>query len=292
MKESSCQFGEQGRLCGILTVPERYPAPRATLILVSAGLTAKTGPYRLYTHIARQLAASGIATLRFDLGGIGNSVQAEFGLPLHQRTQADIRTAVNFAQATLGTRTLLLGGLCSGAEDAFRYAEVDPRINGVVMLDPHAFRTLGWWLHHLTSLRSLRTAIKNTVRNSGSSWPLAAMSAGSRESDGSLIDYRYMRQAEARRIVATLLARGVRVHYMFTADRAHQFNHAAQLQQMLPEAAGNPRLSVSYLPHLEHTQFLAEDRQTVIDHIRDWISNSQPQDVPEPDCNAALAAPR
>ncbi len=54
--------------------PARGPPRRAALcVLVNAGMVAKSGPWRLYVEVARRLAHAGVATLRFDLGGIGDS---------------------------------------------------------------------------------------------------------------------------------------------------------------------------------------------------------------------------
>ena len=63
MKESCCQFGPLGQLAGILTEPDA-PAPRVALVLVSAGLSPKCGPFRLYAELARRLAIIMHAMLR------------------------------------------------------------------------------------------------------------------------------------------------------------------------------------------------------------------------------------
>ena len=96
MKEYACQFGEQGRLNGIVTQPATAKESTTALILVSAGLTAKAGPFRLHTLLAREVAKKGLTTLRFDLGGIGNSAQIYPGYPLKVRTKLDITAAVDF----------------------------------------------------------------------------------------------------------------------------------------------------------------------------------------------------
>ena len=70
----ACEFGEENRLKGVLTWPMEKRRENLALILISAGFTAKIGPHRMYSETARSLADIGIATLRFDLGGIGNSL--------------------------------------------------------------------------------------------------------------------------------------------------------------------------------------------------------------------------
>src|SRR4051812_36564069 len=95
MKESCCRFGEHGHLVGITTEPSGRRR-RVGCVLVSAGLVPKLGPYRLYTHVARRLARDGFTTLRFDLGGIGDSGHAHGGMPLRARTDLEIGAASSY----------------------------------------------------------------------------------------------------------------------------------------------------------------------------------------------------
>ena len=103
-------------------------------MLVSAGLLPKFGPYRLYAELARRLADDGVVTLRFDLGGIGDSAQEYEGRSLKTRTDLEIRAAIDHLSECHGFGNVGLGGLCSGAEDSLRVAAADPRVTGVVFI--------------------------------------------------------------------------------------------------------------------------------------------------------------
>ena len=74
MKETSCQFGPNRSLAGILTEPAS-PMRRAAVVLVSAGVTPKFGPFRLYAELARRLGLNS-AQVRKDLACFG-----QFGIP-------------------------------------------------------------------------------------------------------------------------------------------------------------------------------------------------------------------
>ena len=139
MIESACDFGEQNHLKGIFCLPTS-PIDKC-VVLVSAGLLAKPGPFRLYTELSRRLLSHGVATLRFDLESIGDSELLYPGTPLAERTRRDIADAVELVASELSPRTILLGGLCSGGEDSLMYAETDDRVKGIFMIDPHAYRT-------------------------------------------------------------------------------------------------------------------------------------------------------
>src|SRR4029077_4111930 len=75
MKEYSCRFGNAQHLVGIITAPDPPPR-RLAFVLVTAGVTPKSGPFRLYAELARRVARDGFLAFRFDLGGIGDSSRA------------------------------------------------------------------------------------------------------------------------------------------------------------------------------------------------------------------------
>lgn len=148
MKEIACQFGENQRLSGIFTHSSSTSTKKA-LVLVSVGFIGKYGPFRIYTSIARRAAELGFDAFRFDLGSIGNSQPGDLTSSLKIRTNKEICSALDYLQTTYGIEQFVLGGLCSGAENSYRYAEEDPRVVGLIMIDPFAYRTRGYLLHDL-----------------------------------------------------------------------------------------------------------------------------------------------
>jgi len=264
VKEQCCQFGERGHLAGIITEPDAASGPpRGALVLISAGLVPKSGPFRLYAELARRLSREGIVTLRFDLGGVGDSQPAHAGLTLRERTARDVAEAVDWLVEHHGPPALVLGGLCSGAEDAFRSAERDSRIGGVVLVDPFAYRTRGFLARHL-----LHRAVRRARRALGLYRPIApgrtALAPGSSER---VVDYEYMEHHESSRILRELVARRSHVHFVYTGGAREKFNHAGQLDAMFEGFSFDGMVTVDHLPALEHTQLLAADRSTLIDAI-------------------------
>ena len=257
MRESCHQFGDRAHLAGIVTEPEG--APRASLILVSAGLTPKAGPFRLYVELARRLAKQGVLTLRFDLGGIGDSRQLEQQAPLAVRTRDDIAAAYErIAQAAgpRGSGPIFVGGLCSGAEDAFRYAGFDPRVSGVVLIDPFGYPTWGF--------RWRRWMVEGAKKTLGA---LRFYRRAESEAQPSLVDYRYLEKAESEEILASLIARKSSVHFFYTGGSSSRFNYPGQLKDMFSQLELGAQVTVDHLPRLGHTQLLAEDRATLIGAI-------------------------
>lgn len=260
MNELVTQFGPERRLAGILTVPAS-PRPRRGCVLVSAGLLTKAGPFRLYTELARRLAADGIVTLRFDLGGVGDSVVQDTNLPLAERTELDLRAAIEHFGERYELDELTLGGLCSGAEDSLRGAAVNRSVTGVFMIDPFAYRGPGWLWRH-----ALHRAGRRTLRALGIYEPLKADSRGE-PPPVKVVNYHYMERDESSRILGELLARDVRVHFLYTAGVREAFNHPSQLHAAFPELDFRDRVTLDYFPHFDHTQLFAADRRALVETV-------------------------
>lgn len=255
MKESCCQFGAERQLAGILTEPEN-PKRGAAVALVSAGITPKFGPFRLYAELARRLARDGFRTLRFDLGGIGDSGQPYADEALEKRTELELSAALDYLCRRFELSRITLAGLCSGAEDSLRHAEKDARVDGVVMIDPFAYRTPGFAWRHLRY-----RAKRRLLRAAGLYHPTAGTGAAA------LVNYQHMAHAESSRIVQTLLERRAHLHFVYTGGMRELFNHPAQLKAMFRGIPLGDTVKLDHLPHLDHTQLLESDRRQLIEAI-------------------------
>lgn len=254
LREEALRFGEGGRLAGIVTLPDA-PA-RGAAVLVTAGLTPKAGPFGLYAMLARRLAGSGLLVLRFDLGGIGDSAAMPGALPLEERTRLEVSAAVDLVRGRAPRGPLVLGGLCSGAEDSFRHAAEDERVTDVFMIDPFAFRTFGWrWRNALIRAARKSLALSGML-------PTAAP-----KEQASLVDYRSMERAEAVARMKVLVERGVRSHFIYTGGARETFNHKRQFRAMFRGVKLAGLAHVDHFPQLRHTQVLESDRRLVVEAV-------------------------
>jgi pimeloyl-ACP methyl ester carboxylesterase len=266
MKESPCQFGQQRNLAGIVTEPAAGALPgRVACVLVNAGLVPKFGPFRLYARLARRLSSDGFLTLRFDLSGIGDSRQEYAGLPLQERTMLEIGAAVDYLTERHAAEGVVLGGLCSGAEDSFRYAEGDARVAGVVLIDPFSYRTPGWKWRHLRH-RLARRALRVLGVFQPLTAPAAAAPTGTVKGRP-LVNYKYMEHAESSRILRAMIGRKARVHFVYTGGMRETFNHEGQLEAMFKGIDFKGLVTLDHFPHTDHTQLLEEDRRRLIEAI-------------------------
>ncbi len=140
MNERALVFDCQGQpLVGVITEPAA-PAPPAqsAVLVIVGGPQYRAGSHRQFVHLARHLAQAGVAVLRFDGRGMGDS-------PGAQRSFEDFGADIAAALATLhaelpAVRRVALWGLCDGASAALLYLQQtrDARVHGLVLLNPWA----------------------------------------------------------------------------------------------------------------------------------------------------------
>jgi exosortase A-associated hydrolase 1 len=119
-------------LVGLLHEPAA-PARRGVLIVVG-GPQYRAGSHRQFALIARALADAGIPAMRFDYRGMGDSDGTFAGF---ERIDADIAAAVDaFTARCPQVKEVVIWGLCDAASAALFYAYKDPRVTGLVLVNP------------------------------------------------------------------------------------------------------------------------------------------------------------
>jgi pimeloyl-ACP methyl ester carboxylesterase len=138
-KEIPVQFGPDGSLIGVITTPSEGSLAPVACLMLNMGANHRIGPRRINVKLARQMAARGISSIRFDLAGLGDSGPASGSE--HFLTQAvfDLQAAMNLIQTMLGIRRFIAIGLCSGATNGLSLAVADARVVGLLMFDGYAF---------------------------------------------------------------------------------------------------------------------------------------------------------
>lgn len=155
---------EEHGLFGILAEPaELDPADsraQTAILMLNVGTNHRVGPNRLYVKMARAWAARGYRSLRFDLAGIGDSRTAA-GYATNRLYSKGSTTDVGAAihrLSGLGVQHFILVGLCSGAYVAFQTALADPRVTGLVLINP---RRLDW-----SEGETLQSAMQRSYKSS------------------------------------------------------------------------------------------------------------------------------
>jgi len=135
---------KQHRLFGILSRPKAFDATRPLVVLLNSGAVHHVGPNRVYTHLARTIAESGLACLRLDIEGLGDSFKPDLvreNHPFQSSTQKNFATAIACLKKLGLAKEFIVMGICSGAHGAFHSALAvsTPDVREVVLINPLTF---------------------------------------------------------------------------------------------------------------------------------------------------------
>ena len=121
-------------LVGILVAPD---TPRNIgVVIVVGGPQYRAGSHRQFVLLARSLAQSGFAVLRFDHRGMGDSSGAQTDF---QAVSPDIAAAIDaLRHHAPQVEAVALWGLCDGASAALLYCHEtkDSRVRGLCLVNP------------------------------------------------------------------------------------------------------------------------------------------------------------
>lgn len=268
--EEPLQFGEGGRLSGILTSPSvsiRNPHELPVFVFFNAGLLHRVGPYRLYVGLARDLSRMGFSSLRVDLAGKGDS-PARPGLPNQQSVAADYEEILRVLELRLTRVPLVLAGLCSGADNAIRLAPKDSRVVGLVLLDPvcsadDGFGTRAFVLKYKNTARYVAWLKRHFVA------PTAA-ARGSEEQVDPLTIRDVPTREQLRSAFECIRERKGRVLSVFTQYALQYYNQAGQLGRVLGVDGYQQYCTELLWPQAEHTYTLDLHRRRLIEAVKSW----------------------
>ena len=273
MIERVVQFGSVASLSGVLTesASDRAVAGVPPVVLINSGILHKVGSCRLYVKLARALADAGVASLRFDLSGLGDSDVRKDALSFEESAVAETQEAMDYLTRLRGSESFQLAGLCSGADVAHMTAVVDARVVGMASIDARTHLTPGYWWHNYrpklfkakywVSWMRLRTA-----GNRPPSW-----SGG--PDDPSLEVPTYVRVIPPRDELAadlrTIAARRVNLFYLFT-DGLDFYNHAGQHRSAFHDVPFGDCMTECHLKGADHIiTDAAMQRRAIAMHV-EW----------------------
>ncbi|WP_027799328.1 serine aminopeptidase domain-containing protein [Paraburkholderia dilworthii] len=139
-RERPVVFGAHG-LFGILCEPRGSVARGPIMLITNTAGSVHHGDSRLSVRIAREMARRGIASMRIDARGIGDSPPRSVQGPLDlvpsihaSKTIEDVATAAAWLKRK-GYSTVISFGICSGAYSAVRASLVEPALTAVIAVN-------------------------------------------------------------------------------------------------------------------------------------------------------------
>ncbi|MFT3800841.1 MAG: alpha/beta fold hydrolase [Burkholderiaceae bacterium] len=251
------------------------------MLLLNAGVISRSGPHRFNVKLARALARQGLPVLRFDVSGKGDSGTTADALPYPQQVTNDIVCAIEAMQSVVGIESLLIVGLCSGANQGWAAALVDSRIGGLVMIDPFAYptrKTLLEYHRRRIRLRGIRENLSLAVRAVGhaAGYLLQMLSGAVKSNDVSpiertLSDDTRLPLSEYAKGMQQLVDRGVNVLLIYTGSSSRHYSYPQQFSDRFGPYPFAARVQCEYIPQLDHTLTLVATQQATIRLIESWI---------------------
>lgn len=276
IREQAVLIGQRKSLVGIVTqMVTSEPTKRPTVVILNTGIIHRVGHHRMYVALSRKLAEAGYMVLRFDFSGIGDSGSRADSLPPVDSCLADIREVLDWLEAEQHASHFILVGLCAGADHALLYGYTDPRVVGLILLDPSIPPTLRYYIRYI--LRRIMRLESWLSVPLGRSRIWQMMKARVMYSLVPNWQPQYLNYPKVRNYLETIykktICSGVRVLTVFTSApfAAHRHNYREQLLEAFPDIPFGGQLTLEYFENCDHT-FMAEfDRSKLNRVIMTWI---------------------
>ena len=139
--EHVVQFGAERSLVGTLCAPPNTRTSSPAVLIANTGGDGRSGIARFGVRLAHSLAEAGIASLRFDFAGLGDStLPHDVDGHLYQASRtSDIAAALDVLE-TLGYERVSGIGLCTGAYHLLHAALVGVRFDHLALINLVTFR--------------------------------------------------------------------------------------------------------------------------------------------------------
>ncbi len=284
MIEKTRQFGSDTHLIGTFTEPDLPAGPQSPLVvlLTNAGVISRSGPHRINVSLARRFATIGIRSLRWDMGGLGDSGRPVTALPVREQSIADTRAAMDEAGRMFGVSRFVMIGFCSGAEAAYYTALQDERLVGVVLFDLFTYPT---WKTHLLRAR-------DRFRRYGA---LSAMRRLTVAVTGHLVrrfQRLFTRGAESPSTTPTLRefagrldelhGRGTRVLILHSVE-SELHNYEEQFRDNFEAFGIVGKIDCGYLRKCNHVFTTPEGQESFVSTVVEWVQRLQLAETPSRD---------
>ena len=273
MKEIPVLFGPDRSLVGVVSTPmeEGKMAPVACLML-NMGANYRVGPHRINVKLARQMAAQGVSSIRFDLAGLGDSGPPSGSNHFMTQVVLDVQAAMNLVETMLGIRRFIVIGLCSGAANGMATAMTDPRIVGLLMFDAYSFPNRRSRLE-LSLLRALAIPTNPAVIGKTMRWLQRKFSAKAAAA-AAPVDFlepvsRTVIEDTFHRSMTQLSGRGVAMFFLYSGTQHVRDRDRDQLGRFAKEAYAS-QIDYRFIGDIDHSLTSLASQRTFMSVVCEW----------------------
>ena len=273
ISQTPIRFGPEGALVGMLTTPAHQAPADVACLMFNMGANHRVGPRRINVKLAHVLAARGVSSLRFDLGGIGDSDASGSSHDVQGRALGDLCAAMDLVESRLGIRQFAIVGMCSGVEHAVAAGVTDSRVVALTLFDGYAFpeRRARW---ERTLRRALAAPVHPSFPGKAKRWVLRRLlrSHAATPLPGFFTEKQPMEQnaawfgANMRRLVE----RHVAVQLLYSASLHVNDHDRDQLGAFAREPFAKA-LQYEFMREVDHTFCTARGQQLFLKSVGDWV---------------------
>jgi pimeloyl-ACP methyl ester carboxylesterase len=272
-------LGKRQSLVGILARPTRAVSDAPAIVILNTGIVHRVGHHRMYVILARQLAAAGHPVLRFDFSGIGDSSARVDHLSPVNSCLTDIADVLDSLETQHQVKRVVLIGLCSGADHAILYAHRDPRIVGVVLMNPSVPPTARYYYHYIAqrllrlrnwiSIATLRSGLLRRLMTHARHGVLPQRQPDQLSLDG--LEYSPYLEQSYREAVR----RGIKMLAVFSA-LSPRATYRQQMHDAFRGVEFGNSLRLEFFPESDHLFTPSGERARLGAVIRDWLDAASP----------------
>ena len=275
ISEQAVLFGGRTSLVGIVTrVVSAASADRPAIVILNTGIIHRVGHHRMFVSISRALAVLGYTVLRFDFSGIGDSDPRDDGLSPVEACMAEIKEALDWLERDGKASRMILVGLCSGADHAVLYGHTDPRIVGLVLMDPSIPPTPRYYVHYVGQRLKQASSWFNVLTGRSRAlrmliWPMLHIAQPKWKAQRPSLQNRVPREIVERHYQNSV-DKGIEILAIFTGETTRQ-TYREQIIEALPNVSFGDRLRLEFFPGSDHTFGLESDRIRLTQLILQWV---------------------
>ena len=272
MIEQIQSFGPQQHLQGIYTAPEE-DCKKPCFLIINAGAVHKSGPFNLHVHLAKFLADLGYASFRFDLSGQGDSTRIASPSSRTEQITKDMLAALDCLENQFNHCSVISFGLCTGAENAHKIAVKDDRVKGLVWIDGYGYLSPKFnrvkFLKKLSQpFNLIKALIKRLTKTK-------AMSSESSDNQANNVDdyvWRLPEKSQYKADMEVLHQREAKCLYVYSGGVQSYYNYQGQMKDAFPGEFFTQIFEEVYFPKADHTFFMLNDKHSLFDAIKNWLS--------------------